>query len=116
VTGLLFLAGALAVASGLLKLFGKGRRAGKVPLTGLLEILAGVAVPFYALGSRPPPELLGLLTLGLFSLIFFSSVLAVARARARRRHREDTESARLVTYVKYLSGRAGGKGPLDRGS
>jgi membrane associated rhomboid family serine protease len=102
-TGLVFLAGALAAASGLLKVFGKGRRPGEVPLLGLLEVLAGVIVPFYALGSRPPPTVLGPLTLGLFGLIFLSSLLTATRARARRKHREATESGRLVTYVKYLS-------------
>jgi len=113
-TGLVFLAGALALASGLLKLFGKGRRPGEIPLLGLLEVLAGGVVPFYALGSRPPPSLLGPLTLGLFGLIFLSSLLAAARARIRRRHREATESARLVTYVKYLSGQPG-SGGADEG-
>ena len=104
-TGLLVLAGLMALASGLLKLFGKGRGAGGVPPWALLELLAGVAVPLYALQGRHPPGLLAWILFLTLGLILFSSVLQVSRVRALKRHREATESARLVTYVKFLSRR-----------
>ena len=102
-TGLVVIAGLLALASGLLKLFGKGRRAGEIPVWALLELVVGVAVPLYAVtGPHPQAALAGALFLTL-GLILLSSILQVAQARARKRHRETTEAARLVTYVKYIS-------------
>jgi hypothetical protein len=101
--GLVVIAGLLALASGLLKLFGKGRRAGDLPVWALLELTAGIAAPIYAVtGPHPQPALTGALFLTL-GLILVSSLFQVARARARKRHRETTEAARLVTYVKYIS-------------
>jgi uncharacterized membrane protein YvlD (DUF360 family) len=114
-TGLVLLAGGLALASGLLKLFGRGRQTGEVRISALMEILAGVVVPLYALGVGPPPRVLGLLLLGLFGLVILSSALALARARTQQRHREATESARLVTYVKYLSRQTPGSPPEKGG-
>jgi peptidoglycan/LPS O-acetylase OafA/YrhL len=104
-TGLVVVAGLMALASGLLKLFGKGRGIGGVPLLALLELLAGVAVPLYVLQDRPPQGHLSWILFLTLGLILVSSLLQVARVRALKRHREETESARLVTYVKYLSTR-----------
>lgn len=101
--GLLVIAGLLALTSGLLKLFGKGRTAAGLSPWAVLEVVAGAVVPLYALqGAGAPGVLAGALFLTL-ALILFSSVLQVRRARIRQRHREDTESARLEVYVKYLS-------------
>jgi len=101
---LVVIAGLLALASGSLKVFGKARKATGISVWAVLELLAGIVVPLYALQADPPPVVLAgvlFLTLG---LILLSSVLQVRRARARQRHREETESARLEVYVKYLSG------------
>jgi len=101
--GLVVIAGLLALASGLLKLFGKGRKAAGLSPWAVLEVLAGAVIPLYALqGTGSPGVLAGALFLTL-ALILLSSILQVRRARIRQRHREDTESARLEVYVKYLS-------------
>jgi hypothetical protein len=100
---LVVIAGLLALTSGLLKLFGKGRRGAGFSPWALLEVLAGIVCPLYALqGGRSPGVLAGILFLTL-ALILLSSVLRVREARARQKRREDTESARLEVYVKYLS-------------
>ena len=114
-TGLVVVAGLMALASGLLKLFGKGRGVGGVPPWAVLELLAGIVVPLYALRGQVAQ---GVLTCVLFltlGLVLASSLLQVARVRALKRHREDTESARLVTYVKYLSSRVTADGRTKEG-
>lgn len=101
--GLVVIAGLLALTSGLLKLFGKGRKAAGISPWAVLEVLSGTVVPLYALqGTGSPGVLAGALFLTL-ALILLSSGLQVRRARIRQRHREDTESARLQVYVRYLS-------------
>ena len=102
-TGLIVIAGLLALASGLLKIFGKGRRAGEVPLWALLELLTGVSVPLFSLETQPSQTVQAALLFFTLGLIFLSSFLQVARTRARRQHREETEAARLNVYVKFLS-------------
>lgn len=104
-TGLVVVAGVLAVASGLLKLFGKGRGVGGISPWALVELLVGVVVPLYVLRGHPSPGVLSWVLFLTLGLILASSLLQVARVRTLNRHRETTESARLVTYVKYLSSR-----------
>lgn len=104
-TGLVIVAGLMALASGLLKLFGKGRGVGGINPLAILEILAGVVAPLYVLRGHPPQGVLSWVLFLTLGLILASSLLQVASVRALKRQREGTESARLVTYVKYLSGR-----------
>lgn len=40
----------------------------------------------------------------LSGVVIFSALVRLRRQVARRTHRNETEGARLVTYVKYLSG------------
>ena len=101
--GLVVMAGGLALVSGALKIFGRGRRPGQFPLLGLLELVAGVVVPLFAAVNRPSSGILAVLLFGTLGLALLSSGIQVTQARGRRRHREVTESARLVTYVRYLS-------------
>ena len=111
--GLLIMAGVLALGSGVLKLFGKGRRVGEVPLLALVEMLVGVGVPVYATANRPSPGVMTTLLFLTLGLVLFSSVMQVAKARAQRHHRAETEAARLVTYVKFLSRQPEGGVPKD---
>jgi hypothetical protein len=53
-----------------------------------------------------------LLLIVLSGLAIFSGAVRLRRQAARRTHRNDTEGARLVTYVKYLSA----PGKKDQGS
>jgi hypothetical protein len=114
-TGLVAVVGLMALGSGLLKLFGKGRGLGGIPVWALLELLAGVGVPLYVLGGAPAQWVLTMVLFLTLALILVSSLLQVARVRALKRHREETESARLVTYVKYLSAQVTADGRLKKG-
>ena len=105
-TALLLLAGGLAMTSGLSQLLGKGRTPGTISLLALVELLAGLLGPLLAL-TRPVPPLAGAAALAfLVGLVLYSASIRILRARARRRHREDTEASRLATYVEYLSSQA----------
>ncbi len=100
---LVALTGLLALASGAIKLLGKGKTLPGVPILAVMEILAGMAVPFLALTRRPPPGQ-GFVLLGFcLVVVFLSTAYQVFQTRARRRHRLSTEDARLYTYVKYLA-------------
>lgn len=106
---LLLLVGILALLSGVLQVFGRGRDPGSLPLQALLEIPAGLATAFWAV-MRPPSPLLG----GAVFVVLGTTVLSgmfrrARRARTRRRHRVRTEAARLETYVRYLSERPDGQ-------
>jgi len=112
-TALVVIAGALSLASGLIKLFGRGHLPGGIPLLAVLEVVVGLALPLYALANRPPP---GVLSWGLgltLTLVVASSSYQISRARAFHRHREETESARLQVWVRYLSNRP--ENPLGPG-
>jgi len=102
-TVLVALAGALAILSGLLKLFGRSRIPGEIPLLPLLEILAGAGVPLYTLTRGPGPDVGFTPILFLLVLVFVSSISRVMSASTRRRKREESEGGRLATYVKFLS-------------
>jgi len=113
-TALVVIAGALSLASGLIKLFGRGRLPGGIPLLAVLEVVAGLALPLFALANRPP---LGVLSWGLgltLILVAVSSGYQISRARAFRRHREETEAARLQVWVRYLSSRPENRQDLGR--
>jgi len=114
-TGLVVIVGLMALGSGLLKVFGKGRRAGEVPVWPLLEVLAGAGVSIYVMRSEPRQGILTLLLFLTLGLILLSSLLQAAKVRARKRHREETESARLAVYVKYLSNQVAEDGPPTAG-
>ena len=102
-TGLLVLAAILALGSGLVKIFGKGRIPGGVPLLALLEVVAGVVGPWLALSLKPPPLVTGVIVFLLIVLVIVSSVSRGLELRAQRRRRELSESARLANYVDHLS-------------
>lgn len=107
---LLLLAGVLALLSGVLQVFGRGRDAGTLPLLGLLEVPTGLGVAFWAVTRPPTPLVGGVVFVGLTTVVLSGMLRRARRARARRRHRVRTESARLETYVQYLS-----KGPDGEG-
>ena len=102
-TVLVALAGALAILSGLLKLFGRSRIPGEIPLLPLLEILAGAGMPLYPLTKGPAPGVGFTPILFLLGLVFVSSISRAMSASTRRRKREESEGGRLATYVKFLS-------------
>jgi hypothetical protein len=100
---LVALASVLALSSGLVKTLGKGRTPGSIPLFALLELIAGLGVPFYVLKVGPPPALTGTLVFLLVALVMVSSISRARNLKAERRRRELTESARLANYVNHLS-------------
>ena len=104
-TGLVTLAGVLAIVSGLFKLFGRGRAGGGIALLGLLEIVVGISAPFYVLFEKPPPELVSRVLFLTLGLLLVSSAIQALVARSERHKRLESEGSRLVTYVKYLSGK-----------
>jgi hypothetical protein len=103
---LLVLTAVLVLASGLVKLHA-GERAGLgVTLLPLLETVAGlVLLAPMTLGWRPGAR--GGLAIVVCAVAFvLASSLLVGLAIARKRKsRDDSEGARLVTFVKYLSRR-----------
>jgi hypothetical protein len=102
-TVLVALAGILALSSGMVKIFGKGRTPGSIPLFALLELIAGVGVPFYVLNVGPSPAVTRNLVFLLIALVFISTLSRARTLKAQRRRRELTESARLSNYVNRLS-------------
>jgi len=102
-TSLLLLASALALTSAFIQLFGKGRAPGAIPVLALAELLAGLTTPFLALGRSLFPAAEIVLFILVMGLVLYSSTTRVLRSRARRKHRQETEAARLATYVKYFS-------------
>lgn len=102
-TGMLACAATLAILSGLVKLLGKGRRPGTLPLLPLLELLAGIGGLYVVVALSPGLLLGGGISALLVALVLASSTSRALQARARRRHRELTEESRLATYVQYFS-------------
>jgi hypothetical protein len=95
--------GALALLSGLLKTFGKGRAPGAVELLPFLEVVTGAVFPFYALTRPLSPGQGGIIIFLILTLVFFSSLDRMKKLRARRRRRTLSEGARLSTYVQHFS-------------
>jgi hypothetical protein len=80
-----------------------------------LEILAGVLGPVYVLTQKPPPNVGFRVLILTLALLLVSSALQAMVARARRLQRVESEGSRLVTYVKFLSGKnEGGRGPTSK--
>ena len=104
-TVLIMVAGALAILSGLIKLFGKSRIPGAVQILPLLEVLAGVGAPLLAMawGSESGGAI-ALIALPLL-MVFVSTTHQVITTKARRRKREESEGARLATFVNFLADR-----------
>jgi uncharacterized membrane protein HdeD (DUF308 family) len=101
-TALVVIAGILALISGLVKIFGKGRIPGTVPLFALLEVMAACAAPFVAFTLKPPPVVSGTFVFLLIALVIVSSVSRAMELRVQRRRREHSESARLANHVDHL--------------
>lgn len=103
---LLVLTAVLLVASGLVKLHAGDRAGLGVTVLPLVETVAGLALlgPV-ALGRRPSARGGLAIVLCAVALVLVSSLLVGTAIARRRRSREDSEGARLVTYVKYLSRR-----------
>lgn len=103
-TLLLIMAALLLLVSGLVKLHAGGRAGLGVTVLPLVETVAGLALLApVAFAWRPGPHT-GLAIVLCAVVLVLSSSLWVGAAIARRRHsREESEGARLVTYVKYLS-------------
>lgn len=89
--------------SGLLKLFGRSRIQGEVPLLPILEALAGAGAPFFFLTQEPTPGVGVWIIAVLLGLVFVSSIHQARKAGARRRSREESEGGRLATYIKFIS-------------
>ena len=97
---LAFLLGALLVTSSAVKVR-SCQRVGLGLLPGtLLELVGGPAV---AAGAMITGGLAGWAVAVSLGLFFVSSVSHVARLRALRLRREESEGGRLAAYVKYLS-------------
>ena len=102
-TGLVFATGAFAIVSGLIKLFGRTRIPGAVQILPLLEVLAGVGAPLLAMawGSESGGAI-ALIALPLL-MVFVSTTNQAITTKARRRRREESEGARLATFVNFLA-------------
>lgn len=103
-TLLFVLTALLLLVSGLVKLHAAGRVGLGVTVLPLVEVVAGLALLASAVFAWHPPGNTGLmLVTGAVLLIVVSSTW-IGRAISRRwRAREESEGARLVRYVKYLS-------------
>ena len=103
---LLVLTAVLLVASGLVKLHAGDRAGLGVTVFPLVETVAGLALlGAVALGRRPSVHGGLAIVVCAVALVLVSSLLVGTAIARRRRSREDSEGARLVTYVKYLSRR-----------
>ncbi|MDH5758982.1 MAG: hypothetical protein OEZ65_05285 [Gemmatimonadota bacterium] len=102
-TLLFFLAGFLLLVSGIVKVRGATRVGREFPVIPLAEALVGVVLPFWALATAPGPGFGLAVLLGALALVLFSSAHHAAKIREATRRREDSEGARLQTYVKYYS-------------
>jgi hypothetical protein len=100
---LLVLTALLLLTSGLVKLHAGAHAGLGLPLLALVETLAGIALMSGMLAWRPSPHTGLTLVESALLLILVSSVQVAASLARRRRAREASEGARLVTYVKYLS-------------
>jgi hypothetical protein len=105
-TLLLVLTSILLLASGLVKLHA-GERAGLgITVPPLAETAAGFAVLVpMVLGWRPGARGGLAMVVCAVALVLASSLLVGAAVVRKRKSREDSEGARLVTYVRYLSRR-----------
>ena len=74
-----------------------------LPLLSVVEVVAGLGLVGLLTASPPTVEAGFRYVVGAVVLVIASSVAMGARFRARRRERVESEGARLVTYVKYLS-------------
>ena len=102
-TALVIMAGILAVFSGIVKLFGRSRIPGVVPLLPVLEALGGSGALFFYLSQGSTPAVGTWVIFTLLGLVLISSIQHVRKASARRRLRENTEGGRLAAYVRYTS-------------
>jgi len=104
VTLLLVLTAVLLLASGLVKLHAGDRAGLGLTVLPLVETVAGLALLApVMLGRRPSAHGgLAIVVCGV-ALVLVSSLLVGSAIVRKRRSREDSEGARLVTYVKYLS-------------
>lgn len=103
-TLLLVLAASLLVISGLVKLHAGDRAGLGITVLPLVETLAGLGLLApVALAWRPRPREGLVMVVCALVLVLTSSIQVGAAIRRRRRSREASEGARLVTFVKYLS-------------
>jgi hypothetical protein len=102
-TGLVFATGAFAIVSGLIKLFGRSRTPGAVQVLPLLEVFSGVGAPL--LGMAWETESAGVIALVALplSMVVVSTTHQAITTKARRMKREESEGARLATFVNFLA-------------
>lgn len=101
---LLVLTAVLLLASGLVKLHAGDRAGLGVTVLPLVETVAGLALlATLALGRRPSAHGGLAIVVCALALVLASSLLVGGAIARKRRSREDSEGARLVTYVRYLS-------------
>ena len=100
---LLVLASLLLVGSGAVKIRAAGRAKLGLPMLSLLEVVGGIALVGVA-ATRPPAVDVGFrYVVGAVALVLVSSIAMGMRLSAGRREQEESEGARLITYVRYLS-------------
>ncbi len=102
-TALLGIAAVLLVGSSLLKLRAAERAKLGLHFPSILELLAGLGIGASMLGGGPNVDIAFRLALGAVTLVLVSSVSMVLKLSVRRREGDESEGARLFTYVNYLS-------------
>ena len=114
-TPLLIITGVLLVGSGIVKLRASERARLGIPLLSVAEAFAGLVLCSISFISPPSPEVGFRYVLGGLALLLASSGSLAAKLGRRRRELDDSEGARLVTYVKYLSASPGSHDELGAG-
>lgn len=99
----LILTGLLVIAAGLVSLRTSARMHVSVPVGALAQVLMGAVVCFMGFSSSMTGGAGLVAAVASILLVLASAVWQGLRLRAARRKREESEGARLVTYVKYLS-------------
>jgi heme A synthase len=104
---LLLVTGVLLLISGLLSLRSGTRLGALVPTLALAQIVVGASAFMGGLVVRLTGSWGLTVTVSSLVLMLASALWHAARLREARRIRNHSEGARLATYVKYLSRRAG---------
>jgi NhaP-type Na+/H+ or K+/H+ antiporter len=103
VTLLLIVTAVLLLTSGVVKLRAAERAGLGLPVLPLLELLVGLLLVGVSFASPLTPSQGLVAVVGSVALILFSSVRMWMQLRGLQRKRDLSESARLQTYVSYLS-------------
>ena len=102
-TALLVVTAILLLTSGVVKLRAGDRAGVGLPVLALLEVFAGLLLAGVSFSSPFTPAQGLAVVLGSVALVLFSSVQMWTQLKEIQRKRDLSESARLRTYVTYLS-------------